>query len=237
MVLFTLSPKSLPMIWILSFLLEIHPGKVEQRLMGRHDRDPQRPRNFTDFTLSNTIMAQQFVQHFNLNRTMILPCIGNWDTYPHNIVEGGPNIVLETLYNLWEPFFPPKASIDGAILYHDFLKGGYYYREIVSNQLAVLSLNTNYWSLENTAVSDCSENSSEGSRHFVWLNQKLELLKRRGMKVYLLGHVPPVDSTSNPLYKPSCYTHFVNTMGKYHDLLVGSVVIDFWHLFWIVWTY
>jgi len=63
---------------------------------------------------------------------------------------------------------------------HTFERGGYFAAEVVPNKLAVVSLNTLYWSLlqltvfdnrfgSNAAVDGCDRKSEPGSQQFEWL--------------------------------------------------------------------
>lgn len=67
----------------------------------------------------------------------IVPTLGNNDVLPHNIFLEGPNVWTREYQNLWRQFIPEEQG-------HQFQRGGWFYVEVIPNQLAVISLNTLY---------------------------------------------------------------------------------------------
>jgi hypothetical protein len=76
---------------------------------------------------------------------LVLPLVGNDDTYPHHSLYCGPTSELTALWNIWEKWLPNKCR-------DSFNAGGYYavnatdldaqYRERFPSSLRVIALNT-----------------------------------------------------------------------------------------------
>lgn len=59
----------------------------------------------------------------------------------------------------------------------------------------------------------------------VQLLQPLLLLKQYSTmsdyQPYLMGHVPPIDDDDSQLYKPACYSQYMDLLGKYGYTVSG----------------
>ncbi|CAG8698057.1 13027_t:CDS:2, partial [Cetraspora pellucida] len=140
----------------------------------------------------------------------IVPSIGNHDIHPNNILLPGPNEVLSMLHSIWQPFIPGNQR-------ETFLKGGYYYTEVIPKKLMVISLNTMYFYNANTAVNGCKSPEQPGTIEMNWLKEVLKKARKRGLRVYLTGHVAPRKKQ----YTKSCYRVYQKLSIKYHDLILG----------------
>ncbi|PAV20893.1 vacuolar endopolyphosphatase [Pyrrhoderma noxium] len=60
----------------------------------------------------------------------------------------GPNSITNEFASIWRSFIPFES-------YQVFQRGGYYSVEVISNQVAVISLNTMYFYDSNKAVGGC----------------------------------------------------------------------------------
>lgn len=60
----------------------------------------------------------------------------------------GPNSITKNLWNIWKDFIPEYQL-------HTFQYGAYFSNEVISNQLAVVSLNTIFWYNSNKVVDGC----------------------------------------------------------------------------------
>ena len=125
----------------------------------------------------------------------VVPTLGNNDIYPHNIMQTGPSRLTHEYIELWREFIPEDQ-------YHIFSKGAYFWQQVVPGTngimgpgseggLAVFSLNTLYFFDSNTAVDGCDALSEPGYEQMEWLNVQLALMRSRGMKAIIIGHVPP----------------------------------------------
>ncbi|CAG8746195.1 266_t:CDS:2, partial [Funneliformis mosseae] len=134
----------------------------------------------------------------------------NNDIHPNNIVLPGPNDLLTILHDIWSPFIPKKQ-------HKTFLNGGYFYTEVIPDKLIVVSLNTLYFYKANTAVNGCKAKDQPGTIQLRWLNDVLKRANKRGLKVYLSGHVAPRIKQ----YTKSCYRKYGRLSIKYHDIILG----------------
>ncbi|KAL5086932.1 Endopolyphosphatase, partial [Trichoderma cf. simile WF8] len=106
---------------------------------ARHDSDEQNPRHEPEILRTNRVIADKFVETFSSPEhgleIPIVPTFGNNDFLPHNIMLPGPNKWFATYSDIWRRFIPEEQR-------HSFAFGGWFYIEVIPNQLAVFSLNT-----------------------------------------------------------------------------------------------
>ncbi|CAG8586811.1 7083_t:CDS:2 [Paraglomus occultum] len=172
---------------------------------ARHDNDDSVPRKEKEIIDLNRLVTDKFIQTFapikhgkpNYSKMIpIIPCIGNNDVYPTNVISAGPNFMLDSLADLWAPFIPKTQM-------RFFRRGGYFVKEVIPNKLVVVSLNTLYFFKANSAVHGCKTVGEPGKNHMVWLDNVLKRTQQRGMRAYLVGHVAP----RRKHYTPTCYRH------------------------------
>lgn len=186
----------------------------------RHDNDRRIPRTEQAIFNLNQDVAERMLGAFKHNDNPdprhldvpLVPLLGNNDVYPHNMFAAGPTLQTRELWHVWHDMVPPEQL-------HTFVTGAYYFAEVVPNQLAVLSINTLYWFNSNPLVDDCDRAKQPGYQAFQWLGAVLTELRERNMKVWLLGHVPPVPKN----YDPTCLRKFTAWIHEYRDIIVGGV--------------
>ena len=195
---------------------------------ARHDNDEQIPRTVEQVTSLNRMLVNKFVEVFgkeeNINYTdptndfiiPILPTWGNNDILPHNILAKGPNMWTKKYLDIWSKFIPEEQR-------HGFERGGWFYREVIPNKLAVLSLNTLYFFDSNAAVDGCADPSEPGHEHLEWLRIQLQFLRQRGMKAILMGHVPPARTENKMIWDETCWQRYTLWLHRFRDVVVGSV--------------
>ncbi|KLT41553.1 hypothetical protein CC85DRAFT_247424, partial [Cutaneotrichosporon oleaginosum] len=177
---------------------------------ARHDIDRFLPRSGKEIFDLNKMMAQRMVETFG-KKVPIIPSLGNNDVYPHNIMEPGPNRVTQEFLTIWKHFIPEEYR-------HVFERGGYFAVEVIPDQLAVISLNSIYFFVSNTAVDGCRPGSGEpGDQEMEWLEVQLQQYRDRGMQVHLIGHVAPHEG----LYYDDCYVRYGDLALRYQDTIVG----------------
>ncbi|ODQ55757.1 Endopolyphosphatase [Saitoella complicata NRRL Y-17804] len=181
----------------------------------RHDNDNNFPRTQKEIFQSNADMIRKFEEVFHSDDPTkrhsipIVPTMGNNDVWPHNIMRPGPNPTTLRFAQLWSHFVPEEQM-------HTFQRGAYFWREVIPNKLAVISLNTLYWFESNAAVDGCDAKEDAGSLQFEWLKIQLNILRSRGMKAYLIGHVPPTEK-----YYPTCLMKYVVWSNAFRDVIIG----------------
>lgn len=146
----------------------------------------------------------------------IVPTFGNNDILPHNILEPGPNRWTRKYLSIWNKFVPQEQR-------HSFLRGGWFFTEVIPNRLAVFSLNTLYFFDSNAAVDGCDAPTEPGYEHFEWLRIQLEFLRQRNMKAILMGHVPPARTESKQNWDETCYQKYNLWLRQYRDVIVGNI--------------
>lgn len=175
----------------------------------RHDNDRQFPRTEIDIFALNEQIANVMLEKFG---TLPIPSLGNNDVYPHNLFAVGPTFQTREFYKLWRPFVPQSQM-------HIFNQGVYYFQEVIPNHLAVLSINTLYLFQSNPLVDSCDRKKDPGYKLFLWLGFTLKELRKRNMKVWLTGHVPP--NAKN--YDISCLRKYILWSHEYRDVIIGGL--------------
>ncbi|KAL8936039.1 MAG: hypothetical protein Q9216_005134 [Gyalolechia sp. 2 TL-2023] len=195
---------------------------------ARHDNDELIPRTDDQVIDLNSFLVEKFVEVFgkedNINDTdptndftiPIVPNFGNNDILPHNIFMPGPNRWTKTFAHVWRKFIPEEQT-------HAFERGGWFFVEVIPNQLAVFSLNTLYFFTSNVAVNGCADESEPGYEQFEWLRIQLQFLRQRGMKAILMGHVPPARTESKQSWDETCWQKYVLWLQQYRDIVIGGL--------------
>ncbi|SPO22839.1 related to PPN1 - vacuolar endopolyphosphatase [Ustilago trichophora] len=182
---------------------------------ARHDNDDKLPRSSKEIFELNRWTLQQLETAFP--GVPLIPTVGNNDIFPHNILFPGPNAVTKEYVSIWQDHIPEYE-------FHTFEQGGYYVKEILPNRLAAMSLNTLYFYDNNKAVDGCvrtkkkSKEVDPGTAQLDWLEVQLDLFRRRGMQVHLLGHVPPTAGN----YFSRCYRRYTDIVLRFQDTVVGQ---------------
>ncbi|PKS07906.1 hypothetical protein jhhlp_006514 [Lomentospora prolificans] len=189
---------------------------------ARHDSDEQIPRTAAEVLRSNQYLADKMFSTFadenNPERLAVpvIPTIGNNDFIPHNVLLPGPNRWLQHYSEIWRPFIPEEQR-------HAFEFGGWFWVEVIPNRLAVFSLNTMYFFDRNAAIDNCVNPVEPGFKQLEWLRIQLQLLRSRGMKAILTGHVPPAKTDSKELWDESCWQKYNLWMRQFRDVVTGTV--------------
>lgn len=184
----------------------------------RHDRDRLLPRTEPEIFSSNEELVSTFRNVFGTGnpyfpyRIPIIPNIGNNDVYPHNLVVEGPTLQSREFYRIYNGMVPEEQA-------HIFNKGMYFMKEVIPNQLVVISLNTLYWFDTNPVVDGCNIKTDPGSHQFRWLRVVLKELRARGMKAWLSGHVPPTKDN----WEPTCRDRYIAWTHEYRDVIIGGL--------------
>ncbi|KAF9174012.1 Endopolyphosphatase [Mortierella sp. AD011] len=183
---------------------------------ARHDSDNTHPRTQEQINQMNDAMAKKFLEAFprgpDGKRIPVVPCIGNNDIYPHNIMYPGPGPVLQHYSQIWSEFIPEDQI-------NTFRRGGYYMSEVVPGKLSVFALNTLYFYIHNVAVDGCHDKDEPGTEQMDWLEEELKQLRKRKMAAYLVGHVPPETKS----YTKSCHSRYAKIALEFQDVIVGHL--------------
>ncbi|GME51198.1 Metallo-dependent phosphatase [Neofusicoccum parvum] len=194
---------------------------------ARHDNDEKYPRSDKQVVELNELIVNKFREVFarsddddddptNDFVIPIIPTFGNNDILPHNIFLEGPNHWTSTYLDIWRSFIPEAQR-------HQFQRGGWFQVEAIPNKLAIFSLNTMYFFDSNSAVDGCAIKSEPGYEHMEWLRIQLQILRERGMKAILIGHVPPARTENKQSWDETCWQKYTLWMRQYRDVVVTSL--------------
>jgi endopolyphosphatase len=195
---------------------------------ARHDNDEQIPRSEKQVVGQNRFVVSQFLEAFGKPENWddgdptndfvvpIVPSLGNNDILPHNIFLEGPNRWTANFLDIWQQFIPEHQR-------HQFQRGGWFSVEVIPGKLMVFSLNTLYFFASNSAVDGCASNKEPGYEQFEWLRVQLNLLRARGMKAIIIGHVPPARVDAKVSWVESCWQKYALWMRMYRDVVVSGI--------------
>ncbi|KAH6861091.1 Metallo-dependent phosphatase-like protein [Alternaria rosae] len=192
---------------------------------ARHDNDDEIPRTQKQVVQQNEYMVSKFAEVFgqsghghgpNSFAIPIVPTYGNNDILPHNIFESGPNRWTTEYLDIWRGFIPEAQR-------HQFAQGGWFSVEVIPGKLAAISLNTLYFFTSNSAVDGCAKKREPGYEHMEWLRIQLQILRDRGMKAILIGHVPPARVDSKESWDETCWQKYTLFGRQFRDVIVGSL--------------
>jgi endopolyphosphatase len=80
-----------------------------------------------------------------------------------------------------------------------------------------------YFFSSNSAVDGCAKKREPGYEHMEWLRIQLQILRDRGMKAILIGHVPPARVDSKESWDETCWQKYALFGRQFRDVVVGSV--------------
>ncbi|KAF1840968.1 Endopolyphosphatase [Cucurbitaria berberidis CBS 394.84] len=193
---------------------------------ARHDNDEKIPRTQKQVIQQNEFMVSKFAEVFarpdghdaptNDFVIPVVPTFGNNDIMPHNIFLDGPNRWTTKYLDIWRNFIPEAQR-------HQFQQGGWFSVEVIPGKLAVISLNTIYFFTSNSGVDGCASKHEPGYEHMEWLRIQLQILRDRGMKAILMGHVPPARVDSKESWDETCWQKYTLWVQRYRDIIVGSL--------------
>jgi hypothetical protein len=176
-----------------------------------------------------------------LPATRAFGSLGNHDSAPGDVFYGmndepapgggRQSWQYENLTALWaaDLGLPADAAAEATLR-----RGGYYAVAGAAPGLTVISLNVNYWVLQNPeAAKPNSTAAREGARMMAWLGDELRAAAARGDAVHVLGHQPPAAGGA-PLWLPGYWGQFTALCNAYRDTIrghfFGHIHIDQWTL-------
>lgn len=187
---------------------------------ARHDKDEEHPRGAQEVLGMNRRVADKIAETFSSSdgqlEIPVVPTFGNNDFLPHNIFYPGPNKWLHAYDDIWRRFIPEEQR-------HSFEFGGWFFVEVIPDQLAVFSLNTMYFFDRNAGVDGCALPSEPGFKHMEWLRVQLQRMRERGMKAILIGHVPPARTDSKELWDETCWQKYTIWLQQFRDVVTASL--------------
>ncbi|KAJ1926963.1 Endopolyphosphatase [Tieghemiomyces parasiticus] len=182
---------------------------------ARHERDEKLPRSVEEVTILNRYIASKFMAVLDPIKVPVIHVVGNNDIEPHNMLEPGPNRMLEGLYQAWKEYIPDDQR-------DTYLTMGYYTRELVPGRLRAVALNTQWFYSSNDFVGACRKSHHPGSRQLRWLEDILRQAASSDTDgqegVIIVGHVAPEDGD----YFNSCYKQYARLVARYRDTIRGQ---------------
>jgi len=164
---------------------------------GHHVLTQTYSENFEAIELATKLLKEYFP------KSIIIPSIGNHDTYPIN--QFPPpywnRIYLNKFYSYWKNLVPINKI---------FLYGGYY--SIDYNTTKIININTLYYETTNFMINRNQDNANQ----IKWLISELEEAKITNKKVWLIGHIPPTNREATKFFKDN----MKQIMLKYCDIIV-----------------
>ncbi|KAF8812426.1 hypothetical protein BYT27DRAFT_6418082 [Phlegmacium glaucopus] len=181
---------------------------------ARHDNDHKIPRTPSEIYDLNRAVAAKMRKVFSSRDIPVVPSLGNNDVWPHNILMPGPNSITNEYASIWSSFIPfPYLQV--------FQRGAYYAVDVIPDEVAVISLNTMYFYDSNKVITGCpyKEPNDPGNLQLDWLEVQLNMYRKRGIQVWMSGHVPPTPGN----YFPECYIRYVELALRFQDTILGHL--------------
>lgn len=186
----------------------------------RHDNDRRIPRTEFQILDMNDILSGKMQKLFSNPKSenprdfdvAVVPSIGNNDVFPHNMFALGPTLQTREYHRIWNNLVPQEQQ-------RTFDRSASFVTEVIPGKLAVLSINTLYLFKANPLVDNCNSKKQPGYQILLWLGAVLEELRERGIKVWLSGHVPPIEKN----FAEGCYDKYTLWTHEYRDIIIGSL--------------
>lgn len=165
----------------------------------------------------------------------ILPALGNNDCLPDYFLdeEDKNNVVLDTATDAFRHLLTSPSSntdTDTNIMLTMFRQGGYYANEIFKpNQngskkpgLTILVLNTIIYSRNNKPD---QTNIPDPYNQFKWLKLSLATARRKNVKIYVMGHIPPTVGSyrNNQMWHKRYLDRYLHLIHDYNDVVVAQL--------------
>ena len=82
---------------------------------------------------------------------------------------------------------------------------------------------SSYFFTSNSGVDGCANKHEPGYEHMEWLRIQLKIMRERGVKAILIGHVPPARVDSKESWDETCWQKYTLWVQQYRDVIVGSL--------------
>ena len=142
----------------------------------------------------------------------VYPAIGNHEFYPADLFDPfNPKKnenALNTTANLWRDWI----GEDG---FNTYIKNGFYTKKHPDSNLRIISLNTMDCDVLNFNI---MKNPTDPIKQFIWLENVLRQAEKDGETVYIIGHIPPGDST----YTSSCSKRYNALVDRFSNIILGQ---------------
>ncbi|KAJ3275708.1 Endopolyphosphatase [Terramyces sp. JEL0728] len=179
--------------------------------LARHDRDSSLERSDTEIQNQITTVITGLKEAVN---AIILPTIGNWDTYKIGYTFQRD---YARLFDIWKILWDQDQQDQ---IFPTFLAGGYYSIEVKS--VTVISVNTIDWFVDNGELGDCNpgfeKSSHPGDIQFQWLSNTLSGLSAANKSAIVIGHTFKSES----LYKQKCLHTYKSIIGEHSESIVSQ---------------
>ncbi|QLQ78337.1 hypothetical protein HG537_0A05840 [Torulaspora globosa] len=186
----------------------------------RHDNDRRIPRTEFQILDMNELISGKIQKLFSNPNSenprdfdvSVVPSIGNNDVFPHNMFALGPTLQTREYHRIWNNLVPQEQQ-------RTFDRSASFATEVIPGKLAVLSINTLYLFKANPLVDNCNSKKQPGYQILLWLGAVLEEFRQRGMKVWLSGHVPPIEKN----FAEGCFDKYTLWTHEYRDIIIGGL--------------
>lgn len=192
---------------------------------ARHDRDKKLVRTTADIFEDHTRVVSYFEESFDLNRTLVIPTIGNNDVPSFKAAsEDAHERFYKRLLDIWSRYKGLDIMTPGKAQ-ESFLRGGYWVQTLPrAPTISIINLNTMLFYADSKETLDCDLPSSAGGVQLDWYEGTLKLLQLKEQKAYVMGHIPPKSGVDHKLYMKNCYRRFIGITGEH----ASSIAAVFW---------
>lgn len=142
----------------------------------------------------------------------VFPSIGNHEEYisdqynPYNTQR--ETIFLKTFANFYKPWLNEEE-------YESFAQNGYYTKKYLNTNLRLISINCFLCDNLNFFL---IENPTDPQNQFAWMEDILRSAEKAGEVVFIIGHIPPGDST----YTTECSKRYQVLVDRFSNIIRGN---------------
>eukprot|EP00040_Diaphanoeca_grandis_P024903 m.137514 g.137514 ORF g.137514 m.137514 type:complete len:489 (-) comp29924_c0_seq2:67-1533(-) len=175
--------------------------------------------NLTYSRIMNDIenITKTFQIYFNKSNIPIIPALGNHDTWPKSQIAPNPfyQHLLGNISSMWAQWLSPTNQAT-------FAAGGFF-TTAVNNNIRVVSLNTVYYYRANKLTTL----ETDPAGQFEFLENELKNAETDGVKLYLIGHVPPGQFErcfvgDKPWFYPDFNQRYEELVLQYAHVIAGQ---------------
>ena len=141
----------------------------------------------------------------------IYPAIGNHEFYPTDLFDPFNQVKNEKTLNITAYLWKDWIGEEG---YNSYVRRGYYTTKHPNSNLRIISLNTMDCDVLNFNI---IKNPTDPNSQFKWLESVLRQSEKDGEIVYLIGHIPPGDST----YTSECSKRYNALSDRFSNIIRG----------------
>lgn len=188
---------------------------VNGDIVDHHDLSQSMAQNMNEIYIVYDLLTTSFPT------SLIIPVIGNHDTFPIDQLES-------PFSQTWQSLFLSEIWQDTPIQYDlsTFQKGGYY-KIYITKTKKIIILNSLYYDRNNLLII----NQNDPSQQFQWFQKELQKELEENMTTWIVGHIPINSAETNSLFFNFLFNMSVQYARNIQYQFYGHTHQDYFYLF------